>query len=274
MTSTQTTLPRRTFLLESGEQLLVTRDALIAAERLTDFVTESGIAPELTVADPVTAVPLPVHTRGQRFDDVNPTALWNPLFWLPESLALRVRIRENDTAEPRPETDAEWAIRIALELASSGLYDPATGWVDVFALYSIDPDNPDDLEAIQAWQAGLPEERLDVIDLSKHVTFSANNEAFHSAQEMYPLLMSAQWAYTASSLLVAVETDGENVGLYAALGAEMLSAEPSDAPDMLLMASDAIAAGADIGTELAKVVTALTSVTAEYADAAYQLERM
>lgn len=274
MTVALATQPRRPFIVEEGEQLMVTRDALIAAERLTQFVTETGIAPELLVADPVTAIALPIHARGKRFDDVYPHALWNPLFWLPEDIALRIRIRETETADPRPETDAEWAIRIAIELSTSGLYDPAEGWLDVFALYGIDTDDPAHLEAIQAWQAGLPDERLDAIDLHQHVTFSTDNEAFQIAQEMYPLVMAAQWGYTATSLLVAVEADPDGVGLYAALAVDMLSAEPSDAPDSLLEISEALEAGADTTVLGPKVVEALEGVVRDYANAIFELERL
>lgn len=274
MTNAVATHPRRKFLLDADEQLLITRDALVSAERLTDFVNETGIAPEDIVADPVTALPLPIHARGKRFDSVEPEALWNPLFWLPEDIALRIRIRENDTSEPRPETDPEWAIRVALEIAESGLYTPDEGWLDVFALYGINTDDPIDLEAIQAWQAGLPEERLDAINLRDHVTFTAEHAAFHNAQELYPLLMSAQWAFTASSLLVAVEADPKAVATYAALAAEMLSSEPSDAPDQLQDASDQIAAGGSLADLGPKVVAALNEILAKYADAIYELEKL
>lgn len=274
MTSAVATLPRRPFLLEEGEQLLITRDALVAAERLTGFVEATGIAPELLVADPVTATPLPIHARGKRFEDVLPDSLWNPLFWLPEEVALRFRIRETEYSEPRPETDAEWALRIAIEVSTSGLYSPEEGWLDVFALYGIDPDDPADLAAVQAWQAGLPEERLDSIDLRQHVAFTELNDAFNSAQEMYPLLMAAQWGYTASSLLVAVEADKESVALYAALAAEMLSAEPSDKPDQLHQAAEALAAGGSLAEHGPQVITALNAILSDYANAIYELERL
>lgn len=274
MTVATQTLPRRRFLLEAGEQLMVTRDVLVAASRLADFVSETGISPELLVADPVTALPLPMHVRGQRFDEVQPQALWNPLFWLPEDLALRFRIRENETSEPRPETDAEWAIRIAIELGVSGLYDPEEGWLDVFALYGIDPDDPADLDAIVGWQAGLPDERLDSIDLRQHVTFTSDNEAFNNAQELYPLVMAAQWGHTATSLLVAVEADPENISNFAALGADMLSAEPSEAPDILQDARDALEAGGDRNEQGKRIIDALNSVIVDYTNAIYELDRL
>jgi hypothetical protein len=274
MTLAVATQPRRQFILEEGEQLLVTRDALVAAERLTTFVETTGIAPELLVADPVTAIPLPIHARGKRFDEVHPDALWNPLFWLPEEVALRFRIRETEYSEPRPETDAEWALRIALELAASGLYTPDEGWLDVFALYGIDADDPDDLAAVQAWQAGLPDERLDSVDLRQHARFTEANASFETAQELYPLVMAAQWGYTASSLLVAVEADRESVALYAAFAADMLSAEPSTAPDQLNEASEALNAGGSPAEHGPKVVAALNSVLSDYAAAIYELERL
>lgn len=275
MTADTLTLPRRPFLLEEGEQLMVTRDALVAAARLIEFVEETGLEPELIIADPVTAVPLPKHRRGARFDGVHPHALWNPLFWLPEDIALRVRIRETETSEPRVETDAEWALRIAIELGTTGIYDPERGWLDVFALYGIDVDDPADLNAIEAWQAGLPEERLDSIDLRKHVTFTEDSQAFFDAQELYPLVMAAQWGYTAASLLVAVEADPGNARNFAALAADMLSAEPSTAPDALNDLYEGIQHG-DSATpeEVAAVTGALDAVVAEYSNAIYELERL
>jgi len=274
MSNAVATRPRRQFLLEEGEQILVTRDALVSAERLIEFINETGMQPEDIVTDPVVAFPVPVHARGKRFDNVEPEALWNPLFWLPEDIALRIRIRETDSSEPRPETDAEWAIRIALEVADSGLYTPGEGWLDVFALYGINPDDPTDLEAIQAWQAGLPEERLDAIDLRNHVQFSEDHEAFHIAQELYPLLMSAQWAFTASSLIAAIEADPKEISSYAALGAAMLSAETSDAPDRLQDAADALHDGGSPAEHGPKVLDALNDILRQYVDAIAQLEQL
>lgn len=234
---------RRQFITQPGEQLLITREALTSAERLIEFIDATGLVPEAIVSDPVVTVPLPIYSRERRFSDVNPEALWNPLFWLPEDIALRFRIRETESAEPRPESDAEWALRIAVELSDSGIYNAEEGWLDVFALYGIDPNDPIDLARVEAWQAGLPDETLDGINLRDHVSFTTDNLAFEDAQELYPFLVSAQWGYTAASLLAAVETDPEGVGTYAGLAAEMLSSEPSSASDELFDASKALSEG-------------------------------
>lgn len=274
MTTAVAPLPRRRYLLEDGEVLLLTQDALVSADRLGEFVADTGIAPDRLMVDPVVATPLPVHARDTRFDAVNPESLWHPLFWLPESIALRVRIRETENAEPRPETDQEWALRIAHHLDVSGLYDPSAGWIDVFALYGINPDDPADLDAIAGWQAGLPDEKLDSIDLTQHVDFGSVEDAFTVAQEMYPLVMSAQWGYTASSFLVTIESDPEDLGSYTALAAEMLSAEPSNNTDILNDAADALADGADAEEWHQRIVAALEAIVADYANAIYELEQI
>jgi len=274
MSTAVATLPRRAFLFDEGEKILISRDVIQSAKRLMEFVQATGVSPEDIVTDPVVGIPIPIHSRGKRFDTVEPDALWNPLFWLPEDIALRVRILETENAEPRPETDAEWAIRIALEVTSSGLYTPDGGWVDVFALYGINPDDPADLEAIQAWQAGLPEPRLEAIDLRQHVTFSDDNDAFHVAQEMYPLLMSAQWALTAASLIATIEEDPADIASYATLGAAMLSAEPSDAPDRLEEAADALHDGGSPAEYGPKVLDALNDVLRQYVDAINELDQL
>lgn len=266
-------LPRRPFILDEGEQLLVTQDALVAVERLGTFVDETGLAPEGIVADPLVTVPLPIYSKDARFSTIHPTALWNPLFWLPEEIALRFRIRESENSEPRPETDAEWALRVAIELSEGGLYDAEGGWLDVFALYGIDIDNPIDRARVEAWQAGLPDEDLDSIDLRQFAVFTEDHQAFHQAQELYPLLASAQWGYTASSLHATIEADPENVATYAALAAEMLLAEPGTASDVLFEAARKLQAGEPAHEHGPKVMEALSGVVAEYVDAIYELER-
>lgn len=264
----------RPFLLDQGDQLIISRDAMTTATRLLEFVDTTGLKPELLVADPVVALPLPLHFPGNRFEDVHPHALWHPLFWLPQDIALRVRISESEHAEPRPETEAEWAVRIAIELSTSGLYSPDYGWVDIFALYGIDVDDPMDLDAIVGWQAGLPDERLDRINLHDHFTFAPNNEAFYAAQELYPLAMSAQWSLTAASLLAAVEEDPERAGIFAALAADMLSAAPTDSPDELQSAHTEIEAGADPASQYDRIVHALNSVVVDYANSVYELDQL
>jgi hypothetical protein len=274
MTTAVATFPRRRHLLEEGEKLLMSRDALDYAERLHAFISDTGIEPDRLTVDPVVAIPLPIHARGARFDNVKPEALWHPLFWLPESVALRVSIRETEYSEPRPETDQEWSLRIVDHLDISGVYSAEDGWLDVFALYGIDVDDPADLAAIEAWQAGLPDDRLDAIDLTEHVDFGDVEECFQTAQELYPLVMAAQWGYTGASFLATIEEDPAELRGYVGLAAEMLSAEPSENTDLLGQAEQALQDGAAVEEWAPKVTAALEGIIADYANAIYELERL
>jgi len=265
---------RRHFVLGPGEQLLISRDALVSVERLVSFCEQTGLSPEVVVSDPLVALPLPIYARDTRFSGVKPEALWHPLFWLPADVALRLRIRESDSSEPRPESETEWALRIAIELSHSGLHDAEEGWLDVFALYGLDVENPIDLARIEAWQAGEADETLDSIDLRQHVEFTTDLAAFNDAQEIYPLLMSAQWSYTGATLIAAIEADPNDVAVYAELAAEMLSAEPdTGASDVLFEAVTALRAGEPVATWGPKIMAALNGVVDHYVDAAYELEQ-
>ncbi|GAA2917561.1 hypothetical protein JOD62_002874 [Microbacterium keratanolyticum] len=193
------TIARQHFLTEEGEQLLISYDAMQAAERMLAFVNASGLEPSEVISDPITTHPLPVYHRDTRFGTVKPELMWHPLFWLPEHVGLRLQIRETENAEPRVETDAEWALRIAIELTRSGVYSPEGGWADVMALCGLDLDNPIDLARVEAWQAGEGDETLDAFDLAALFRFSTDNDAFYEAQELYPALTAAQWGFTAAS---------------------------------------------------------------------------
>jgi hypothetical protein len=256
----------RPFLLEDGEALLLSLDAVEHTLRFAEFLETTGLTPTAVVSEALVGVPLPIYETGKRFSDVNPEALWNPLFWLPEDIALRFRIKETPDGEPRVETDVEWATRIAFELTKSGLYDPEQGWLDVFALYGIDTSNPEDIAAITNWQFFLPEERLDRIDIRDHVTFSEDNGAFFDSQELLPFLLPAQWAHTAASILAVIEADQNNVGGYAELAAGLLDTIPGDEPDTLYDAALSIKDGGDLADFGPTIVEALEAVLEQYAD--------
>lgn len=260
------TIIHRPFLLEAGEQLVLSADALTAAARLAEFTEASGLEPEHVVSDPVVATPLPITVKGQRFSEVNPELLWLPLFWLPEDIALRFQIREEGSDEPRVETDTEWALRVALELQAAGLYTAENGWVDILAMFGLDIADPVDLARVEAWQAGDPDVTLDTIDITG--LFAGEDEwAFHEAAALLPVALPAQFALTAASLLNALEEHPDAIGNIAAIGAEMLVDEPSDAPDTLHDAAEAINTGGSPTDWATPVQSAFESVIDAYADA-------
>lgn len=260
------TLVRRPFLLETGEQLLLSPNVLDSAARFVQFVEQSGLDAGDVVSDPIVAVPLPVYYQGGRFSGVTPDLMWLPLFWLPESIGLRFQVIEDEGQEPRAETDVEWAVRVALELQAANLYSAENGWVDVLALFGLDIENPVDIARIEAWQRGSADQTLDAIDIT--AMFAGEQEwAFREAADLLPIAQPAQFALTAASLLNALEEHPDSLGDIAAIGAEMLFDEPSDAADTLNEASEALGAGAATADWEKPVRGALESVIDEYADA-------
>ncbi len=203
------TITRRSYLLEPGEELLLSRSAITVAERFDRFCTDSGLDPDQVFSDPLCATPLPIARKNPdgtipRWRGVNPAFLWHPVMWLPRDIALRYQVREDPSSdELHLETDHEWAIRVSLELQAAGLYDSETGgWLDVLALHGLDPANPVDYARIEAWLGGGADETLDAIDL-RDFTASPDDPdwAFRATRELAEALIPAQWSLIAGDLL-------------------------------------------------------------------------
>lgn len=207
------TLRRREFLLEPGEQLLLTTSAIGLMERFDEFNAHSGLAPEAILSDPLCATPLPVFELDAdgtlaRPATANPAFMWHPLMWLPATTALRYRLNiTEDGGETRVEDDHEWAIRVALELQSSPLYDVETGtWLDILALHGLDSDLPEVQGRIAAWLAGADDPILDTVNLDGILFPTGDHDwSIGAAQELARVLIPAQWCYTAQSLLDSLE---------------------------------------------------------------------
>lgn len=186
-----------------GEQLVLFHhiDPVAFFERIRWFREATGLADEQVVASLLCGVPLPVAERDDlglisRWPSASADVLWLPVFWLPEALALRYTVQTEDGE--RIESDDEWAIRVAIELTGSGLYDPETGtWLDVLAAHGIDKDAPDTALRVAAWLDGEEDEVLDNIDLSSYFTLidgqSMHEAALQFALEAAPLGLAAQF---------------------------------------------------------------------------------
>lgn len=210
------TFQRKAFLLEPGERLVLSHSAVTVAHRFTEFLDASGLDAEAVLFNPLCGIPIPLYARGAggkltRFADARASFLYHPVMWLPERTALRYQIR--DAAEEsgsRIETDDEWAIRVAMELTGSGLYDPVSGtWVDVLALHGVDIDNPVDEARVEAWQRGAADPILDSIDLGELIGDGAEDRwSLHASQSTAPVLIPAQWSIMASSLIDTIFEEG------------------------------------------------------------------
>lgn len=168
---------KRPFILQPGESLLVSNDPETYGAYLQEFVDTTGLAPNdeegrFITIDPVSKIPFPLYpdsfASGKRWPDLDPRVMWNPLFWLPESLAFGEVISDpHGVGEPIPESEDEWVIRVATNLEYMGLYDPETGmWADILSAAGIDIDDPVSVERVQAWMNGGEDDVLDQIDLS------------------------------------------------------------------------------------------------------------
>ena len=168
---------RRAALTEQGEPLVVSQSPIETAIRLGTWLGMTGLTDDETLISPLVSVPLPVYPESwpaghRRWPSVNADAMWHPLMWLPERVAHRYVVETEDPDRPgtwieHVETDDEWAVRVALELAHCGLYDEGTGtWFDVLAAAGLDVEDEIDLARIEEWLAGSADPVLDSIDLS------------------------------------------------------------------------------------------------------------
>lgn len=211
-------IKRRTFLNEPGEQLLLTSDPVEYIRRFDDFIEASGLPAESLLATPLIGTPLPVAKRTPsggigRWVTADPAFMWHPLMWLPQHLALRYRYRLIDdqhggtSDDTDIESDSIWAIRVALELVNSGLYNPDDGtWVDVLALHGLDVENPVDQARVELWLKGSPDEVLDSIDLTDLVRLPGDPEwALRAAADLAEVLVPAEWSLISAGIIEAVE---------------------------------------------------------------------
>lgn len=202
---------RRPSLLSDGEPLLLARSAIEAATRFTTFAEVSGLPQVSVLSTPLCATPLPLftdfgtHPDGsprRRWAGTRPEFMWHPLMWLPQRVAGRYSLSDSATGTQRLEDDDLWAIRVALEVTASGLYEPATGtWFDVLDSVGIDIETPDGLDRVRRWLDGSPDETLDGIDLSGYLDIDPPSWALESALALRPDLERASWALIADDLL-------------------------------------------------------------------------
>lgn len=205
------TVIRRAMLAEAGEPLLMSTSALSVMVRDGDFSELTGIPSAAIMSNPLCAVPLPLYSRipegRRRWEGTRADAMWHPLLWLPSRLAFRYDISiEGDEGEAFLESDDVWAIRMALELSTSGLYDPESGqWVDILHTVNIDVDNPTHVARVQNWLDGAPDEDLDAIDLTEYLDLPDRDWALESAIALLPELRQATWALMANDLLSTLD---------------------------------------------------------------------
>jgi len=156
------------YLLQPGEPLTLPERTVPQVLRLGLARTVLGLSDDRILTSPAVAIPLPRYTDGlplRGTPGIRPDALRFPFMWLPDPLRERFEIDTGETITL--ESDDAWALRVVFEMWGSALYDIATGgWLDVLALYDLDPDDPATQDRIAAWWHGSEDETLDAIDLT------------------------------------------------------------------------------------------------------------
>lgn len=170
MSTTEAPAVRRRKWVNDPETLLLSSSPLRDIETVTEAAKFLGAAPGDLLMSRMCTVPLlapeaarPVRDRfpaGTRAD-----ALWHPLLWLPPGVAARRTVDRGNG--PRPEYDDGYAIRVAVTLIGSALFDPEDGtWTDVLSLAGLDGSRSDHAGRIRAWLDGGDDPDLDRIDLT------------------------------------------------------------------------------------------------------------
>lgn len=201
-----TTTARHAFLTSSGEPLEIAPDPLEAAIRFGAFSEATGIPAEWVLTSFLAAIPLPIYPAHwpdarKRWSGVKAEMMWHPLMWLPERVANRYPVID-DEGNTVVEDDDTWAVRICLELLASGMYDQDSGtWADVLATIGLSADNPADIGRIEEWLDGADDEELDGLDTSSHFENTDDPDwAIHAAMDRLEGLRLVSWALSADAL--------------------------------------------------------------------------
>ena len=207
--TTTTGIRRLTYMTDPGEPLEVASSVLRSVVRHRVWVTDTGIDPVWVKPNPLCSVPLPTYPDRwpaglRRWPRVRASMMWHPLLWLPDRLATRYTLLDDDgvcSTEP----DDIWCLRVCLELQASGLYDADTGtWLDVLSLAGLDSHNPDTTGRVDRWLTGGIDPALDRLDLAEHVDRPGDMDwALHAAIDELPAMRVISWVLTAQDLLDA-----------------------------------------------------------------------
>jgi len=208
--TTSTEVARHPFLTSPGEPLEIAPDPVEAAIRFGAFTEATGIPAPWVLTSYLATIPLPIYPAQwpegrKRWDGVRADMMWHPLMWLPERVANRYPIADDD-GQSVVEDDDTWAVRLCWELAASGMYDQESGtWVDVLATVGLSVDNPADLDRIEEWLDGAEDPVLDSLDTTEHYENRDDPDwAIHVAMDRLEGLRLVSWALAADSLFDAL----------------------------------------------------------------------
>lgn len=186
-------LARPAWPTKPGIDLLLPIDLVSLYGDAASFAASTNLRPGIDfMISNMIATPLPIYPSAfpsprKRWEEMNPALMWHPLFWLPQSLSGRMTFQFEDDSS-RLESVEEYAIRLAIELSDSEIYDQETGtWIDVLALAGLDAEATQVLARLTAWCGGADDGDLDAIDVSGFLAESSGTQGL----VLYPAAASA-----------------------------------------------------------------------------------
>jgi hypothetical protein len=189
----------RRFFTAPGDSLLLSHDPIEAALRTSRVMVRLGVRNgNHVIASPLTRLPLP-DGAGH---DVAAESLWLPFWWWPPSIAGWQQLDNGDF-----EGTNTRAVRLALELEASGLYDPVSGlWVDVLKPRGIDTTTEDGVSRIETWLRGGKDPTLSELERNGLDVAFQGRSALDSALWLQQRLFHCAWHDGAEALLDVVDT--------------------------------------------------------------------
>lgn len=169
---------RRRRWVNDPESLLLSASPVRDLEASAEAGHFFGIAADGLLLSRMCTVPLllpelPRPVKGRFPAGMRAEALWHPLAWLPAPVRDRRTVTDDDgdSGGRRREFDDAYAIRVAVTLTGSALYDPSDGtWADVLSLAGIDIDREDGRDRVQAWLDGGYDDALDTLSLDPYIS--------------------------------------------------------------------------------------------------------
>ncbi len=205
-----------------GDSLIIAFDPTVLLALKIEFMRHTGLPLDYPLtADPLCGYPLP--EVGELATDeplarkiVNLEWFDHPVVWLRGDIIRSHRFHDQSQDIDRDENESEIALRLAIQLETTGYYQPKDGlWLSVADMLDVDLSDPFDLARIKAWQNGEPDQIFDEFDIGADIcTYMPMSDALEAANDLigYGLITSGViGAYSlAESAERALESDDDS----------------------------------------------------------------
>ena len=174
------------------------------------FQEDTGLNAKQLYTTPLVRPPDPDPGTRRDLLGALPTNTPRPAALAAQHLARPAQFPDGKDGAIIDEDPAEWGVRVMLEIANAGLYDPNTGeWVDVLARAGVDLNGQAGVDRVTAWVRGEADELLldsfTIADQLDHA--QPAGWAREAARAEAWAMREAQWSRTANALLLFIEAN-------------------------------------------------------------------